>query len=164
MRESCTYGSVRGVRGNSHPYRAAPAASWCEKKRVWNKGLEIGQKDACTPAQVRRIGQVLTDRGVPGLRDLALFSVAIDSMLEGPDRLRTRHSGPCSRAAKKGDELTPLHLLTHAGYLISVRWGLGPPRNAISHGTRHTGEVGLWHQVWGAAMSAIVPLLGDQQK
>ena len=22
MRESCTYGSVRGVRGNSHPYRA----------------------------------------------------------------------------------------------------------------------------------------------
>ena len=21
MRESCTYGSVRGVRGNSHPYR-----------------------------------------------------------------------------------------------------------------------------------------------
>jgi hypothetical protein len=24
MRESCTYGSVRGVRGNSHPYRDAP--------------------------------------------------------------------------------------------------------------------------------------------
>ena len=30
MRESCTYGSVRGVRGNSHPYRDAPAASWCD--------------------------------------------------------------------------------------------------------------------------------------
>jgi hypothetical protein len=26
MRESCTYGSVRGVRGNSHPYRATFAA------------------------------------------------------------------------------------------------------------------------------------------
>src|SRR6202048_3544925 len=25
MRESCTYGSVRGVRGNSHPYRAEAA-------------------------------------------------------------------------------------------------------------------------------------------
>ena len=24
MRESCMYGSVRGVRGNSHPYRAMP--------------------------------------------------------------------------------------------------------------------------------------------
>src|SRR6266404_609173 len=30
MRESCTYGSVRGVRGNSHPYRDAPAESWCD--------------------------------------------------------------------------------------------------------------------------------------
>ena len=29
MRESCTYGSVRGVRGNSHPYRAEGARkSW----------------------------------------------------------------------------------------------------------------------------------------
>src|SRR6516162_5279799 len=29
MRESCTYGSVRGVRGNSHPYRAEGASqSW----------------------------------------------------------------------------------------------------------------------------------------
>jgi O-succinylbenzoate synthase len=53
------------------------AAKW----RVWNKGLEIGQKDAFTPAQVKRIRQVLTDRGVPGLRDLALFSLAIDTML-----------------------------------------------------------------------------------
>ena len=26
MRESCTYGSVRGVRGNSHPYRAEGAS------------------------------------------------------------------------------------------------------------------------------------------
>ena len=26
MRESCKYGSVRGVRGNSHPYRACNAA------------------------------------------------------------------------------------------------------------------------------------------
>ena len=57
------------------------------KWRAWNKGLEIGQKDAFTPAQVKRIRQVLMDRGVPGLRDLALFSLAIDSMLQGPDLL-----------------------------------------------------------------------------
>jgi site-specific recombinase XerD len=57
------------------------------KQRVWNKGLEIGQKGAFTPAQVKRIRQVLTDRGVAGLRDLALFSVAIDTMLQGPDLL-----------------------------------------------------------------------------
>ena len=57
------------------------------KRRVWNKGLEIGQKGAFTPAQVKRIRQVLTDRGVAGLRDLALFSVAIDTMLQAPDLL-----------------------------------------------------------------------------
>jgi hypothetical protein len=32
MRESRTYGSVRGVRGNSHPYR--DAASWCGPARA----------------------------------------------------------------------------------------------------------------------------------
>ena len=57
------------------------------KKRVWNKGLEIGQKDAFTPAQVKRIRQVLANRGIPGLRDLALFSIAIDTMLQGPELL-----------------------------------------------------------------------------
>ena len=57
------------------------------KKRAWNKGLEIGQKDAFTPAEVKRIRQLLADRGVQGLRDLALFSVAIDTMLQGPELL-----------------------------------------------------------------------------
>jgi integrase len=57
------------------------------KKRAWNKGLEFGQKDAFTPAQVKRIRQVLAGRGVRGLRDLALFSVAIDTMLQGPELL-----------------------------------------------------------------------------
>ena len=57
------------------------------KRRVWNKGLVIGQKGAFTPAQVKRIRQVLANRGVPGLRDLALFSVAIDTMLHGPELL-----------------------------------------------------------------------------
>src|SRR5260370_14868933 len=56
-------------------------------KWTWNKGLEVGQKDAFTPAQVKRIRHVLADRGVPGLRDLALFSVAIDTMLQGPELL-----------------------------------------------------------------------------
>jgi integrase len=57
------------------------------KRRAWNKGLEVGQQDAFTPAQVKRIRQVLADRGVQGLRDLALFSVAIDTMLQGPELL-----------------------------------------------------------------------------
>ena len=56
-------------------------------KRPWNKGFEMGQKDALTPAQVRRIRLVLARRGAPALRDFALFSVAIDTMLQGPELL-----------------------------------------------------------------------------
>ena len=69
------------------------AAKW----RAWNKGIELGQKDAFTPDQVKRIRQILGRRGGRGLRDLALFSVAIDTMLQGPELLNltvkdVRHS------------------------------------------------------------------------
>jgi integrase len=53
------------------------------RRQAWNKGLEIGKRDGFTPAQVQRIRALLADRGVPGLRDLALFSTAIDTMLHG---------------------------------------------------------------------------------
>src|SRR6202051_5135339 len=57
------------------------------KRQVWNKGLEVGKRDGFTPVQVKRIRNLLADRGVPGLRDLALFSTAIDTMLHGQDLL-----------------------------------------------------------------------------
>jgi len=57
------------------------------KRQVWNKGLEVGKRDGFTPAQVKRIRGILADRGVPGLRDLALFSTAVDTMLHGQDLL-----------------------------------------------------------------------------
>ena len=71
----------------SHRNEKAMAKKRIMKKPAWNKGLEVGQKDAFTPAQVKRIRQVLADRRVPGLRDLALFSVAIDTMLQGSELL-----------------------------------------------------------------------------
>src|ERR1700738_2019463 len=71
----------------SHRKEKAMAKKRIVKKPAWNKGLEVGQKDAFTPAQVKRIRQVLADRGVPGLRELALFSVAIDTMLPGSELL-----------------------------------------------------------------------------
>jgi integrase/recombinase XerD len=57
------------------------------KRRAWNKGVEVGKRDAFTPAQVKLIRDLLADRGVSGLRDLTLFSVAIDTMLQGPELL-----------------------------------------------------------------------------
>ena len=38
MRESCTYGSVRGVRGNSHPYRDG-SCDFCSGSRQEGKRL-----------------------------------------------------------------------------------------------------------------------------
>ena len=60
------------------------------KRPAWNKGLKIGKKDALTPDQVRRIRGVVAKRNALGLRDLALFSAAIDTMLKGQDLLELR--------------------------------------------------------------------------
>ena len=57
------------------------------KGSAWNKGRVLGQKDAFTPNQVKRIRRMLARRGGGGLRDLAIFSVAIDTMLQGPELL-----------------------------------------------------------------------------
>ena len=63
------------------------------KRQASNKGLEIGKKDALTPDQVKRIRGRLVKQGLPGLRDLALFSTAIDTMLQARDvlELHVRH-------------------------------------------------------------------------
>jgi integrase len=57
------------------------------RRQAWNKGLEVGKKDALTPDEVKQIRGLLAKRGVFGLRDLALFSMAIDAMLRGRDLL-----------------------------------------------------------------------------
>ena len=66
---------------------SAMAKKRARKRQVWNKGLEVGKRDGFTPDQVKRIRGLIADRGVPGLRDLALFSTAIDTMLHGQDLL-----------------------------------------------------------------------------
>jgi len=53
------------------------------KRQAWNKGIKVGKRDGFTPAQVKRIRGVLRARGAAGVRDLALFSTAIDTMLHG---------------------------------------------------------------------------------
>ena len=60
------------------------------KSIPWNKGRTVGQREPLTRAQVTRIKKQLAKRGVTGLRDLALFLTAIDTMLEGPDLLGLR--------------------------------------------------------------------------
>ncbi len=57
------------------------------KRAPWNKGRETGQRDPFSPSEVNRIRKRLAKRGDAGLRDLAMFSTAIDTMLRAPDLL-----------------------------------------------------------------------------
>lgn len=56
------------------------------KSTPWNKGKSIGQMKPFTPQQVRTIKELLTAE--ENQRDLALFSVAIDTMLRSSDLLK----------------------------------------------------------------------------
>ena len=59
-----------------------------KSKRVpWNKGRKIGPSEPFSPSEVTRIKAMLAKRSKAGLRDLALFSTAIDTMLNMPDLL-----------------------------------------------------------------------------
>jgi integrase len=55
---------------------------------AWNKGRAQGQKEPLTPAQVGAIKLILANKG--RLRDLALFSVALDTLLRASDLLSIR--------------------------------------------------------------------------
>ena len=77
----------RATGRNQTSERKAMSEKRAPERRAWNKGLEVGKRDGFTRDQVKRIRGLLADRGVPGLRDLALFSVAIDTMLHGQDLL-----------------------------------------------------------------------------
>src|ERR1700687_5629998 len=68
---------------NQTSERKAMAKKRVRKRQAWNKGLEVGKRDGFTPDQVKQIRGLLADRGGRGLRDLPLFSPAIDTMLHG---------------------------------------------------------------------------------
>jgi len=57
------------------------------RRQPWNKGTKVGKRHAFTPDQVKRIRGVLVKRNASGVGDLALFSTAIDTMLQGRDLL-----------------------------------------------------------------------------
>ncbi len=57
------------------------------KRRSWNKGREVGPRAPLSRSEVTRIKKLLRKRGDSGLRDLAVFSTAIDTMLRAQDLL-----------------------------------------------------------------------------
>ena len=61
-----------------------------KKKKAWNKGKVVGVKPPLTPEQVSLMKMRLNEAGI--LRDLVLFSVAIDSSFRGCDLVGLRVS------------------------------------------------------------------------
>ena len=61
--------------------------SGAARRQPWNQGLKVGKRNAFTPDEVTRIRGVLVKRNASGRGDLALFSTAIDTMLQGRDVL-----------------------------------------------------------------------------
>ncbi len=55
------------------------------KHQAWNKGLKVGKRQPFSPSDVSSIRKLLAKRGDAGLRDLALFSTAMDTMLRASD-------------------------------------------------------------------------------
>ena len=91
-----------------------------DTRRPWNKDRVIGKRDGFTPAQVKRIRGLLSDRGVPGLRELALFATAIDTMLHGQDLLALA----VGDVQRRDGSIRPLIEITRASGLPSVRCAL----------------------------------------
>lgn len=55
-------------------------------RQAWNQGKAVGQKRPLTVEQIKTIRSLLKSKG--NLRDLALFSTAIDTMLRSVDLLK----------------------------------------------------------------------------
>ena len=64
----------------------------------WNKGVAVGQKAPLKHYQVWRIRRLLETEGK--LRDLALFFLALDSMLRSSDILRLKVGDICGTHLK----------------------------------------------------------------
>lgn len=58
-----------------------------QKRSSKKKGVVVGPRHPFTPSNVKRIRALLAKRGDAGMRDLALFSTAIDTMLHASDLL-----------------------------------------------------------------------------
>jgi integrase len=95
----------------------------------WNKGKSVGQKAPFSPRDVQTIKQILANAG--NLRDLALFSMGIDTMLRGGDLLGlkvedvTDHTGEvveqCTIGQQKTGKSTVVALLPYSRQVLT-RW------------------------------------------
>ena len=121
----------------------------------WNKGRKVGPRKPFSPSEVTHIRALLSKRGNAGLRDLALFSTAIDSMLHAPDLLglTAKDVRKRNRVMRDSFELVPTRggprvrcTLSKTTVRILVKW--------IKHSEKKQGDYLFTGQL-GDGMTAI---------
>jgi len=88
------------------------------KKQVWNKGKIVGQKAPFSPPQIKLIKSILLAEN--NLRDLALFSVGIDTMLRASDLLKLTVDDVLDHQDEIKDEILIKQQKTKHGNLVML--------------------------------------------
>lgn len=88
------------------------------KKSPWNKGKSVGQKSPFSPREVQTIKQILENEG--NLRDLALFSVGIDTMLRSIDLLTIKVENVTDHEGKVVEQFTVCQQKTGKGTVVAL--------------------------------------------
>jgi integrase len=112
------------------------------KKSPWNKGKSVGQKAPFSPSQVQTIKQILENEG--NLRDLALFSVGIDTMLRGVDLLALTVSDVTDHQGKVIEQLTIFQQKTGKGTVVAL---LPYSQQVLSEWIKTSGKL-CWHYLF----------------
>ena len=87
-------------------------------KPPWNKGKSVGQKSPFSPRDVQTIKQILANE--VNLRDLALFSIGIDTMLCGVDLLALKVEDVTDHAGEIVEECTIGQQKTGKGTVVAL--------------------------------------------
>jgi integrase len=112
------------------------------KKSPWNKGRSVGQKTEFSPSQVQIIKQLLENEG--NLRDLALFSVAIDTMLRGIDLLALKVEDVINHEGEVVEQLTVAQQKTGKGTVVAL---LPYSRQVLKRWIETSGKL-PWHYLF----------------
>jgi len=91
------------------------------EKKIWNKGKAVGQMKPLSPKQVRMIKDALSSKeDLKSLRDLALFSSAIDTMLRSVDLLELRVEDVQDDRGEMKDRFWLLQQKTGKRHLVEI--------------------------------------------
>lgn len=112
------------------------------RKSPWNKGKSVGQKAPFSPREVQMIKQILENE--ENLRDLALFSVGIDTMLRGVDLLLLKVEDVTDHEGEVVEQFTICQQKTRKGTIVAL---LSYSRQVLKRWIEVSGKL-PWHYLF----------------